>query len=82
MTPQNLCTPTTRCSSVPLPPKPSRLPDEVIQRNHVAGSKPAASASEPTAYQSQDQQKHDGSNEGIDDQGNHAYSEVDTKLRQ
>jgi len=44
--------------------------------------KPAASAAEPTTDQSQNQQKHNSSNESIDDQSNDAYAEVNTKLRQ
>ncbi len=51
-------------------------------RTTASCSKPATSAAEPTAYQSQDQQKHHGSNEGVDDQSNDAYSEVNTKLGQ
>ena len=47
-----------------------------------SNSKPAASAAPATAYQSQDQQKHHGSNERVDNQRNDAYSEVNTKLGQ
>jgi hypothetical protein len=45
-------------------------------------SAPAASTTKPTAYQSQDQQKHDGSYEGVDDQSNDPGPEVNTKARQ
>jgi hypothetical protein len=45
-------------------------------------SAPAASATKPATYQPQDQQKHNGSNEGVYDQSNHTYPEVDAKSRQ
>jgi hypothetical protein len=47
-----------------------------------ACSAPAASTAPTTAYQSQDQQKHNGSNEGVYDQSNDTYPEVNTKSRQ
>jgi hypothetical protein len=56
--------------------------DAAMQAGTSVTSAPAASTAEPTAHQSQNQQKHDGSNEGVDDESHDTYPEVDTKLRQ
>ena len=45
-------------------------------------SAPAASTAKSTAYQPQDQQNHDGSYEGVDDQSNNPGPEMNTKARQ
>jgi hypothetical protein len=45
-------------------------------------SAPAASAAPTTAYQPQDERKHNASDEGVDDQSNDTYPEVNTKSRQ
>src|SRR5664279_2977208 len=44
-------------------------------------SAPAASAAPTTTYQSQDQQQHNGSNEGVYDQSNDTCPKVNTQSR-
>jgi hypothetical protein len=53
----------------------------VDERTTDVSSNPAPAAP-TTAYQSQDQEKHNGSDEGVDDQSNHTCPEVNAKLRQ
>jgi hypothetical protein len=53
----------------------------LVRASQLEPAAPAASGA-PTANQSQDQQKDDGSNKSVEDEGNYSRPKVNTKSRQ